>query len=337
MPAVLKPNQEPKKNNARRACFIPAFLTAGAVIAVLFPLMITCTRHEENGKAVSHTKTSKTNDASLHSSWDNNSLASEKTLASEKAMPPAIDSIADASGKSDSTVANAQSPSSIEKIDTASMENNKTTFSKEKMRWVNGGSFTMGSTDGQDDEKPMHWVKVRGFYLDEAEVIQEDYRRVMGKNPSYFKDCFDCPVENVTWYDAKKYCEKIGKRLPREEEWEYAYRAGSMAKYPWGDNFDAKYAWYHENADFKTHSVENKIPNSWGFYDMSGNVWEWCSDPWHPYSSRTKAAPEGSRSAPERIIRGGAWDKSDYVLRSSARGRFNPEERANNIGFRCAH
>jgi formylglycine-generating enzyme required for sulfatase activity len=158
----------------------------------------------------------------------------------------------------------------------------------------------------------------------------------MGKNPSYFKDCFDCPVENVTWHDANKYCEKIGKRLPREEEWEYAYRAGSMAKYPWGDNLDGKYAWYHENADFKTHPVENKSPNAWGLYDMSGNVWEWCADPWRPYSAKGKADPDGPRSSPSRIIRGGAWDKSEYVLRCSARGRYGPGERSNNIGFRCA-
>jgi eukaryotic-like serine/threonine-protein kinase len=336
MAFYLAPSKTPKSNNAlliRLVAVLPAF--AGALFAVLLPL--TCTSsdnrrsHKEKGPSVSIEEPSKRNAPSLRSSWNADSLVSGNSPTARRQSHPAPDGN---TGTSEKPLAAAQS---LAGGDTTSANNKKNTWSKAHMVWVKAGTFTMGSIDGQDDEKPMHRATIRGFYLDEAEVTQEEFFRVMGKNPSYFKNCPACPVENVTWHDARKYCEKIGKRLPREEEWEYACRAGSATKYPWGENSDGKYAWYHENADFKTHPVKNKVPNAWALSDMSGNVWEWCDDKWRPYPGSDKGNSDGPTSSSQsRVIRGGAWDKSDFVLRSSARGRFNPDERSNNIGFRCA-
>jgi formylglycine-generating enzyme required for sulfatase activity len=334
------PDKSPVTKNALRIRFIVALIvSAVAIFGILLPLVGKSIKeqwaHKETGTSPSPEQLKK-DGPSLRSSWGDGSLTQGKGSASLSTRPDTGNDTDDASEKHASTTIAAPS-SSYGDNDTALAKNKKNSWSKEDMVWVKAGTFAMGSADGQDDEKPVHQVNVHGFYLDKAEVTQEEFKRAMHKNPSYFKNCPACPVENVTWNDARKYCETIGKRLPREEEWEYACRAGTSTKFPWGDSPDGKYAWYHENADFKTHPVKSATPNAWGLYDMTGNVWEWCGDLWRPYPGSVKGNPDNHRSSPSRIIRGGAWDKSDYVLRSSARGRFNPEERSNNIGFRCAH
>lgn len=123
------------------------------------------------------------------------------------------------------------------------------------------------------------------FEICEAPVTQAQYEMVMGNNPSYFKDSGpDAPVETVSFNDAQAFIKKLNEiqneytyRLPTEEEWEYACRAGSTTDYFFGnDESDLKdYAWYCENSDNKTHPVKQKKPNAWGLYDMHGNVWEW--------------------------------------------------------------
>ncbi len=196
------------------------------------------------------------------------------------------------------------------------------------MVYVEGGTFTMGATaeqgsDAEDDEKPAHQVTLSSFYICKHEVTQEEWEAVMGSNPSEFKGKRR-PVENVSWEDCQTFISKLnsitGKhyRLPTEAEWEYAARGGSRSqgyKYS-GSNNLGNVAWDSYYGDFKTHEVMTKSPNELGLYDMSGNVWEWCSD-WYDskyYASSPNINPKGASSGPyHRVKRGGSWF---YGLRS---------------------
>jgi sulfatase modifying factor 1 len=221
------------------------------------------------------------------------------------------------------------------------------------MVFVAGGTFQMGSNSGGDDEKPVHTVTVSSFYMDKTEVTQAEYRKVMGKNPSRFSGCDDCPVEKVSWDDANAYAQKVGKRLPTEAEWEYAARGGNKSKgytYSGGNDLDAvgwyednsggndldAVGWYRDNSGRKPHPVAQKQPNELGLYDMSGNVWEWCSD-WYNkgyYSGSPQTDPQGSNSGSSRVLRGGSWHYYDYRCRVANRYWFNPDYRLNTYGFR---
>jgi formylglycine-generating enzyme len=210
--------------------------------------------------------------------------------------------------------------------------------SKYGMVKIEGGTFMMGSDIGQPCEKPAHKVTISGFYLDQTEVTQEDYLRVMGNNPSLFKDCPKCPVEQISWQNAHDYCAKVNKRLLTEAEWEYACRAGSLTKYYWGDTINGEYAWYSDNAKRMTHPVGQKKPSKFGLYDMSGNVYEWCSD-WFDENFYSKNPPRNKNLAPEgisRVIRGGAWNNNEDGLPCAHRGWDIPSAENSNVGFRCA-
>ncbi|MEZ4961972.1 MAG: SUMF1/EgtB/PvdO family nonheme iron enzyme [Saprospiraceae bacterium] len=217
-----------------------------------------------------------------------------------------------------------------------------------EMILVKGGSFKMGSLDGTVDETPIHSVKVNDFYLGKFEVTQAEWNSIMGSNPSYFKSCSQCPVEQVTWYAAKEFITKLnGKtgenfRLPTEAEWEFAARGGNLSNnytYSGGNNID-EVAWYTGNSGNKTHPVGNKKPNELGLYDMTGNVWEWCQDVWH--DSYSGAPSDGSAWTLDgnqslRVPRGGSW--IDFVptwLRVSDRHGSKPEGLYYNVGFRLA-
>ena len=233
--------------------------------------------------------------------------------------------------------------------------------------YVPRGEFTMGSPAGEagryDDEGPQRSVTIRGFYLGKVEVTQEQYERVMGKNPSHFKGS-QRPVEQVSWYDAKGYCERVGMRLPSEAEWEYACRAGTQTRYCYGDDEIrlGEYAWYDENSGEETHvvglyerlrgvvrgetgktthPVGQKRPNGWGLYDMHGNVWEWCEDVWHDsYAgapSDGRAWMEGGDSG-KRVLRGGSWSwpRLAQRCRSANRNWDIPAHGSFDVGFRVA-
>lgn len=226
------------------------------------------------------------------------------------------------------------------------------------MVFVKGGCFQMGDQfgDGEADEKPVHEVCVKDFYMDKYEVSQKDFQRVIGNNPSYFKDCGNCPVEEVTWAEAKDYCEKSGKRLPTEAEWEYAAREGGRnVRFGTGKdtigpdeaNFDASvgnkkpYSRFGEDRG-KTLPVGSFAPNDLGLYDMSGNVKEWVSD-WYDanyYNSSPKDNPQGSLSPLSwqqyRVLRGGSCLNDASYARAANRYYNAPDVGYTDLGFRCS-
>jgi formylglycine-generating enzyme required for sulfatase activity len=212
---------------------------------------------------------------------------------------------------------------------------------------IPAGEFLMGSPDSDpdayDDEKPQHRVRItRPFFLGACPVTQAEYEQVMGANPSLFKEQPANPVEQVSWYDAVRFCNRLsereslrpfytiegervtvpdwggaGYRLPTEAEWEYACRAGTTTRYWFGDDPATlgDYAWYSGNSANTTHPVRQKHPNPWGLHDMHGNVWEWCWDvydaEYYPWLSGEPPADDPS----------GPPDVLDREARSEKRSR----------------
>jgi len=205
---------------------------------------------------------------------------------------------------------------------------------------IPAGCFQMGSNSGLGAEKPVHEVCLSAFSMDATEVTQAAYRQATGSNPSKFTYCGDdCPVEVVTWDEARSYCERVGERLPTEAEWEYAARAGTTTAWFWGDD-DARrgeFAWSDGNSGIQTHPVGRKKPNAWGLYDMAGNVWEWTAY-WFGesyYSRSRRQNPLGPASGSHRVVRGGSWFYESYCLQSAYRDAVAPDNRSPFLGFRC--
>jgi len=230
-----------------------------------------------------------------------------------------------------------------------------------EMVFVKGGTFQMGSTEW-DWAKPIHSVTLSDFFIGKYEVTQGLWKSVMGNNPSDFTGDENLPVENVSWYDAIEFCNKLsekeglqkvysgsgknimmnmnanGYRLPTEAEWEYAARGGNLSKgYEYsGSNNAGDVAWYEYNSGSKTHPVGQKQPNELGIYDMSGNVLEWCWDWYGNYGSESQTNPTGPSSGSHRIRRGGSWDDNAGNLRLANRDYIPPGLRGSYRGFRIA-
>ena len=214
---------------------------------------------------------------------------------------------------------------------------------------VNGGTFTMGATDEQgsdaeNNEKPAHKVTLSTFSIGETEVTQALWQAVMGNNPSKLSDNPQNPVEQVSWEDCQEFVKKLnnltGKsfRLPTEAEWEYAARGGGKSKhykYSGSNNLD-DVAWHDGNSGRKTHPVKGKAPNELGLYDMSGNVYEWCSDCYGRYSSSAQTNPKGLSEGSSHVIRGGSWSYYGRNCRVSYRNFSYSSGHSNNDGFRLA-
>jgi formylglycine-generating enzyme required for sulfatase activity len=226
-----------------------------------------------------------------------------------------------------------------------------------KLVLIPAGEFLMGSdkADGSAApaaEQPQHRVRItRPFYLGATEVTRGQYRTVMGRDPSYFKGSDDLPVEQVSWNEAVAFCDKLNEResgsldgwiyrLPTEAEWEYACRAGSTARYSFGNDAASlgEFAWYSSNSGYKTHPVGQKRPNAFHLFDMHGNVYEWCQDGYKSdyYRESPVADPPGLPGAWGRVIRGGSWNDGPRDARSAHRSRSAPENRDINLGIRVA-
>ena len=239
------------------------------------------------------------------------------------------------------------------------------------LQFVEGGTFQMGCTVDQSraygDEFPVHRVEVGSFQMSIYEITCAQYcaflneRNIPGDGTFGDKvyvdvqdsDCplrysggefvpkpgkGNYPVTEVTWYGAQAFCDWMGGSLPTAAEWEYAAKGGSKRegyKYSGANQID-RVAWYRENAQEGCHPVGQKAPNELGLYDMSGNVWEWCSD-WYgfDYYGRSPAKnPTGPASGQTRCIRGGAWNIDAWNCRVSNRSSKSPGFTYNYYGFR---
>jgi len=260
-----------------------------------------------------------------------------------------------------------------------------------RMVHLAGGTFRMGNDySAYANERPAHEVVVESFWMDEHEVTNRQYEEFVAQT-SYITTAegrgwafvfdrrsrqwvkragadwrhpggpdtrldgrADCPVVQVSWYDAQAYAKWAGKRLPTEAEWEYAARAGLRdAEFPWGrdERIDGKYqanywqGWFPDEdlaADgFDTLApVKSFGPNRFGLYDVSGNVWEWCSD-WYSddyYADSPARNPAGPTEGDARVQRGGSWLSAENYFpgyRVTARSKRPPEVCYQDVGFRC--
>jgi formylglycine-generating enzyme required for sulfatase activity len=222
------------------------------------------------------------------------------------------------------------------------------------------GQFQMGSLfreEGYRLAEQRHEVTLtRDYYLGAFEVTQAQYLKLMGNNPSYFQgdlvdnvDSSNHPVDRVSWEDAVEFCKRLSElpeeraagrvyRLPTEAEWEYACRAGSNAPFSFGglELYD-DYGWFSSNCKGKSQPVGKKAPNTWGLYDIHGNVMEWCSDWAGDYPEGAVSDPTGPKEGDSRMIRGGAWLTPAMLGRSGNRAfHFPPDTRSDYVGFRVA-
>ena len=242
------------------------------------------------------------------------------------------------------------------------------------MVWIPGGTFQMGDAfkEGSSDERPVHTVTVDGFWMDEHEVTNAQYRQYdsghsSGSYSGHGLNVDDQPVVYVSWRVAIEYCNwrsereglercynestgacdftKSGYRLPTEAEWEYAARGGLAGKrYPWGDQDPVCSAGTTNGARYDDDDRCNQIgtapvgtysANGYGLYDMAGNVWEWCSDSYGSYSGGPASNPAGPATGSDRVLRGGSWSVYPSFLRCASRSVGYPPLSYYDFGFRC--
>jgi formylglycine-generating enzyme required for sulfatase activity len=218
-----------------------------------------------------------------------------------------------------------------------------------KLVRIEPGKFKMGAAAGDADaltDEFQHEVEIsRAFYIGVTEVTQAQFEAVMSVNPSRIKGK-DLPVENITWMEAKEFCQKLSKkegksyRLPTEAEWEYSCRAGSSKPYYDSDILTHKQANFFKNGTSRgaTVAVGNYPANKWGLHDMLGNVWDMCED-WYSedyYKKSPKRDPQGPAMGKDRVLRGGSCGDGVRYCRASTRYHFDPALRSSAVGFRVA-
>jgi eukaryotic-like serine/threonine-protein kinase len=222
------------------------------------------------------------------------------------------------------------------------------------MVYVPGGHFHMGSGKNSA-ESPQHTVDVPAFYLSKYPITQAQYLQIVGKHYSNFIG-FQHPVEEVSWLDAQEFCKKLNERtkeaysLPSEAQWEYACRANTQSTFYFGEKISSDLANYDASSTSDIYGIRGKgrktttvvgtfPPNSFGLYDLYGNVWEWCLDTWH--ANYDKAPNDGSAWVDKidhnyRVVRGGSWSDDPASCHTANRHKYAPDTKANNIGFRIA-
>ena len=221
---------------------------------------------------------------------------------------------------------------------------------------IPGGLLRMGSREGQGyaDEHPQHSVRVAAFFMAKYTVTQEQWAAVMSWTPPYRCQGAKRPVDRVSWYDGKEFCQQLAARtgrayrLPSEAEWEYACRAGAATPFYVGETITTELANYVGEHTFLgepkgvyrhgTTDVGSFPPNAFGLYDMHGNVWEWCIDAWH--DDYVGAPGDGraweARHAAYRVLRGGCWHDPPGLCRSAARLKQEPGQGEDFFSFRVA-
>jgi formylglycine-generating enzyme required for sulfatase activity len=216
----------------------------------------------------------------------------------------------------------------------------------------------MGSPETEYDrsanESPQTQVTfTNGFWMERFEVTEGEFAAIMGTNFTFlYSNDTNQPMDEITWFDASNYCagltvreQAAGRvpagyvyRLPTEAEWEYVCRAGTTTRFPFGDDHSytllLNYAWIATNSLAMTHDVGGKLPNPWGVYDMSGNVWEWCADFYGPYSGLSVTNPVGPASGAYVVMRGGSSFYNGDDARSAARNYNSPTFFSHGIGIR---
>ncbi len=221
------------------------------------------------------------------------------------------------------------------------------------MAVVPAGEFIMGSSMGEADEQPVHWVYVGTFFMDTYQVSVSQYARFLDATSQEAPPDWSImnrsqhqkrPVANVDWADAQAYCTWAGKRLPTEAEWEKAARGTDGRTYPWGNEHPTKFFANVSRDNWNNHGAltpvgtfqEGKSP--YGIYDMAGNVWEWVNDWYDPdyYKTSPSKNPTGPSTGESKVIRGGSWGSGPDALRAANREIHSPSIRGLGTGFRCA-
>ncbi len=221
------------------------------------------------------------------------------------------------------------------------------------MVFVPAGDFTMGSNEGETDEKPAHTVYLDAFWIDKFEVTNKQYATCLNagkcsrpsETKSFTRDAYfsnaqynNYPVVYVNWEQAKTYCEWASKRLPTEAEWEKAARGTDSRTYPWGNTFDKNLLNSSEGGKGDTMAIGSYPGGAspYGAMDMAGNVWEWVADGYGSYSSGTQRNPTGPSSWQNRVFRGGAWNNIRDGVRTVVRVNLIQTYSFRDVGFRCA-
>ncbi|MFO0980921.1 MAG: formylglycine-generating enzyme family protein [Planctomycetota bacterium] len=213
-----------------------------------------------------------------------------------------------------------------------------------ELRLVPAGRFRLGDEwqDGEADEQPSAAAEIaRPFYLGTCEVTQAQWQAVMGENPSRGAHAANLPVDSVSLAGVATFLQKTGLRLPTEVEWEYAAKTGTGLKYAIGnlpEDLD-RVAWHQQNSGGAAQPVATRAPNAWGFYDLLGNVHEWCATPYAPSPALAVQASQALASGGDprpRALRGGSWSAAARALRVSARDRCEPTSTGGAIGVRAA-
>ncbi|MEI7993542.1 MAG: formylglycine-generating enzyme family protein [Methylococcaceae bacterium] len=225
----------------------------------------------------------------------------------------------------------------------------------QRCRWIPPGIFCMGSPSSEKerhDNEIQHQVTLsQGFWLADTACTQALWMAVMGDNPAFFTENENNPVEQVSWDDVRNFIKQLniltsglGAQLPTEAQWEYACRAGTATPFSFGEtitpdqvNYDGNIPYANEKKGRcreKTVAVKSLQANSWGLYEMHGNVWEWCSDWYDDFFDKPIIDPIGSDTGSSRVLRGGSWSNHGWRTRSANRGWYAPVNRDNYIGFR---